>query len=133
MSKYGYTKNNDGVWVDKDGNPASAYIQAAAQSASEQSGKTSAYSKYSSLIASGKENDAVAANDILRLIDGAGGANVGGFGIVAQALRSGEIKDGTVIRFPNKVNGNQYWVYINGMLFPSTRGIWAASENRYGD
>lgn len=47
MGKYGYTKNNDGVWVDANGNPASAYIQAAAQSAGE-----NAVSPYAGLSAS---------------------------------------------------------------------------------
>lgn len=132
MFKYGYTKNNDGVWVDKDGNPASAYIQAAAQSASEQSGKTSAYSKYSSLIASGKENNALSAKDLAQVANPEF-RDVFGISQITKAIQTGEIKDGTVIRFPRAIEGNQFWVYINGMLFPSTKGIWAASDDRYGD
>ena len=34
MANYGYEKNEDGVWVDKDGNPASKYIQTMAEYAS---------------------------------------------------------------------------------------------------
>lgn len=133
MGKYGYTKNNDGVWVDANGNPASSYIQAAAQSASENAGgNASAYSKYSSLIAQGKEGNGFAVSDLEKF--NSHGEVTPEVTELLTAIQNGEVKNGTVIRL-NKVrlNEQKYWVYINGILFPSTQAAWSISEDRYGE
>lgn len=135
MGKYGYTKNNDGVWVDANGNPASSYIQAAAQSASENAGgNASAYAKYSSLIAQGNEGNGFAVTDLEKMANINGIKNGGEVGDLLAAIQNGEIKNGTVIRLNTvKLNGQKYYVYINGILFPSTQAAWSISEDRYGE
>lgn len=43
MSNYGYTRNDNGQWVDRNGNPASSYVSAMADLANANSGAVKGY------------------------------------------------------------------------------------------